>query len=230
VRLKKTKGIVLSYIKYSETSIIVRIFTREFGLKAYIINGARSKSAKSKMAFYQPLTLLDLVIYDKEGGSLSRISESKLILPFQLIPFDFLRSGIAMFMAEVMGRSVFEGYQNEEFFDFLESSIRLLDEKETVLVHFPLVFLWESSKYLGFAPEDSESFFIELKQYPQGPDVMEEEKDYLKSIIAQSFLCNDSAPSKIRRNMLDHFLLFYGNHLDLAYDWKSVKVLRQMMS
>lgn len=230
MRLKKTKGIVLSYIKYSETSIIVRIFTREFGLKAYIINGARSKSAKSKMAFYQPLTLLDLVIYEKEGGSLSRISESKLILPFQLIPFDFLRSGIGMFMAEVMGRSVFEGYQNEEFFDFLESSIRLLDEKETVLVHFPLVFLWESSKYLGFAPEDSESFFIELKQYPQGPDVMEEEKDYLKSIIAKSFLCNDSAPSKIRRNMLDHFLLFYGNHLDLAYDWKSVKVLRQMMS
>lgn len=230
MRLKKTKGIVLSYIKYSETSIIVRIFTREFGLKAYIINGARSKSAKSKMAFYQPLTLLDLVIYDKEGGSLSRISEAKLILPFQLIPFDFLRSGIAMFMAEVMGRSVFEGYQNEEFFDFLESSIRLLDEKEAVLVHFPLVFLWESSKYIGFAPEDSESFFIELKQYPQGPDVMEEEKDYLKSIIAQSFLCNDSAPSKIRRNMLDHFLLFYGNHLDLAYDWKSVKVLRQMMS
>lgn len=230
MRLKKTKGIVLSYIKYSESSIIVRIFTRDFGLKSYIINGARSKSAKSKMAFYQPLTLLDLVIYDKEGGNLNRISEAKLMMPFQLVPFDFLRSGIAMFMAEVMGKSVFEGYQNEEFFDFLESTIRLLDEKETTLVHFPLVFLWESSKYLGFAPEDSESFFMELKQYPQGPDVMEEEKDYLKSVISQSFLCSDTSPSKIRRNMLDHFLLFYGNHLDLAYDWKSVKVLRQMMS
>lgn len=230
MRLKKSKGIVLSYLKYSETSIIVRIFTREFGLKSYIINGARSKTNKSKMAFYQPLTLLDLVIYDKEGINLNRISEAKLIIPFQLIPFDFLRSGIAMFMAEVMGKSVFEGFQNEEFFDFLESTIRLLDEKETPLVHFPLVFLWESSKYLGFAPEDSESFFMELKQYPQGPDVMEEEKDYLKSVIAQSFLCNDTSPSKIRRNMLDHFLLFYGNHLDLAYDWKSVKVLRQMMS
>lgn len=230
MRLKKTKGIVLSYIKYSETSIIVRIFTKEFGLKSYIINGARSKTAKSKMAFYQPLTLLELVIYDKEGSSLNRISEAKLLMPFQLVPFDFLRSGIAMFMAEVMGKSVFEGYQNEEFFDFLESAIRMLDEKETTLAHFPLVFLWESSKYLGFAPEDSESFFLELKQYPQGPDVMEEEKGYLKSIISQSFICSDPAPSRIRRNMLDHFLLFYGNHLDLAYDWKSVKVLRQMMS
>jgi DNA repair protein RecO (recombination protein O) len=182
------------------------------------------------MAFYQPLTLLDLVIYDKEGSGLNRISEVKLLSPFQLIPFDFLRSGIAMFMAEVMGKSVFEGFQNEEFFDFLESTIQLLDERETSLIHFPLVFLWESSKFLGFAPEDSESFFAELKQYPEGPDVMEEEKDYLRAVISQSFLCNDKSASKIRRNMLDHFLLFYGNHLDLAYDWKSVKVLRQMMS
>jgi DNA repair protein RecO (recombination protein O) len=230
VRLKKSKGIVLSYIKYSETSIIVRIFTREFGLKSFIINGARSKSSKSKMAFYQPLTLLDLVIYDKEGTSLNRISEAKLALPFQLIPFEFLRSGIAMFMSEVMGKSVFEGFQNEDFFDFLESTIRLLDSKDTALVHFPLVFLWESSKYLGFAPEDSESFFTELKQYPQGPDVMEEEKEYLDAIIVESFNCKHQFPSKIRRNMLDHFLLFYGNHLDLSYDWKSVKVLRQMMT
>jgi DNA repair protein RecO (recombination protein O) len=182
------------------------------------------------MAIYQPLTLLDLVIYDKEGSSLNRISEAKLIMPFQLIPFDFLRSGIAMFMAEVMGKSVFEGFQNEEFFDFLESTIILLDKKDTTLVHFPMVFLWESSKYLGFAPEDSASFFAELKQYPLGPDVLEEEKEYLNSVILSSFNCKDNSSAKIRRNMLDHFLLFYGNHLDLAYDWKSVKVLRQMMS
>jgi DNA repair protein RecO (recombination protein O) len=229
MRLKKSKGIVLSYIKYSETSIIVRIFTREFGLKSYIINGVRAKTTKSKMAFYQPLTLLDLVLYDKEGTSIHRISEAKLLMPFQLIPFEFIRSGIAMFMTEVMGKSVFEGYQNEEFFDFLEKAIRTLDEKETFLLHFPLVFLWESSKYLGFAPEDSDSFFAELKQYPQGPDVLDEEKEYLNAVISDLFECRDKSPSKIRRNMLDHFLLFYANHLDLAYDWKSVKVLRQMM-
>ncbi|MCS4433943.1 DNA repair protein RecO [Aquiflexum gelatinilyticum] len=229
MRLKKTKGIVLSYIKYSETSIIVRVFTREFGLKSYIVNGVRSKSTKSKMAIYQPLTLLDLVVYDKEGSNLNRISEAKLLAPFQLVPFDFLRSGIAMFMAEVMGKSVFEGYQNEEFYDFLESAIQLLDDPQTLLKHFPLVFLWESSKYLGFAPEDSESFFFELKQYPEGPDVMEEEKDYLRNIIAQSFYCEDKSTSKTRKNMLDHFLIFYGNHLELAGDWKSIKVLRQMM-
>ena len=40
--LRKTQGIVLSYIKYKDSSIIVRIFTRELGLKGYVVNGARS--------------------------------------------------------------------------------------------------------------------------------------------------------------------------------------------
>ena len=39
--LKKTAGIVLSHIKYKDSSIIVRIFTRELGLKGYLVNGVR---------------------------------------------------------------------------------------------------------------------------------------------------------------------------------------------
>ena len=200
----KTKGIVLSYIKYSETSIIVRVFTREFGLKSYIVNGVRSKSTKSKMAIYQPLTLLDLVVYDKEGSNLNRISEAKLIAPFQLIPFDFLRSGIAMFMAEVMGKSVFEGYQNEEFYDFLESAIQLLDDPKTLLKHFPLVFLWESSKYLGFAPEFAEGFLVESIHHPFSPDEITMTISYLEDLLTHRFETSSKIAVSLRRKLLDY--------------------------
>ena len=71
--LKKTEGVVLSAIRYKESSIIVRIFSRELGLKSYIINGVRTQGAKSKAALYQPMTLLDLVVYEKEGAGLQRI-------------------------------------------------------------------------------------------------------------------------------------------------------------
>jgi DNA repair protein RecO (recombination protein O) len=50
--LHKTRGIALSYVKYRETSIIVRIFTRQFGIQSYIVNGVRSKSAKTKIALF----------------------------------------------------------------------------------------------------------------------------------------------------------------------------------
>ena len=46
----KTYGIVLSNIKYRETSIIVRILTEKFGLQTYIVNGVRSAKAKGKIS------------------------------------------------------------------------------------------------------------------------------------------------------------------------------------
>jgi DNA repair protein RecO (recombination protein O) len=139
--LKKTAGIVLSHIKYKDSSIIVRIFTRELGLKAYLVNGVRSLGKGSKIALYQPLTLLDLVVYDKENSGLQRISEAKIKHPQLLIPFDMARTSLALFSTEVISRSILEGYQNEELFDFLEESIATLDNPKTNLSHFPLVFL-----------------------------------------------------------------------------------------
>src|SRR5690554_6749862 len=148
--LRKTQGIVISYIKYRETSIIVRIFTRELGLKTYIVNGIRSSKSKTKIALYQPLTLLDLVVYDREKVSLNRISEARLNYPFQRIPFDFYRSGVALFMGEVLGKAIFENYQNENLFDFLQRSVVHLDQDQVRLGIYPISFLLQLSLFLGF--------------------------------------------------------------------------------
>lgn len=228
--LKKTRGLVISFLKYRETSIIVKIFTRDIGLKSYIVNSVRTKGAKGKMAFYQPLSLLDLVVYDKEGVGLNRVSEVKLSKAYEKIPFEYQRSAIAMFIGEVLGRSIYQDYRNEEFFDFLEYAMELLDKEEAVLVHFPLVFLWETSRYLGFAPIDAESFFDELMQEMQLSEELKEEKEYLDLIIHESFDCKVKIHAAYRKKLLDHFLMFYTKHLDLQYEWKSINVLRQIMS
>lgn len=227
---KKTKGVVISYIRYKETSIIVKVFTRELGLKSYIINGVRSSTGKSKMALYQPLTVLDLVVYDKEGAGLNRLSEAKLHLPYQLIPFDFIRSGIAMFVAEVLAKSIFENYQNEQLYDFLESALAHLDSEEVKLAIFPIVFLLEMSNYLGFAPSDAAAFFDEIIQEIKSPAQLISERDALDILIHSSFSCEKIIPSSVRKGLLDHFLVFYSQHLEDNNPWKSVKVLRQLIS
>ncbi len=228
--LKKTRGLVISFIRYRETSIIVKIFTRDIGFKSYIVNSARTKGTKSKMAFFQPLTLVELVVYDKEGVGLNRVSEVKLSKAYEKIPFDHLRSAIAMFIGEVLGKSIYQDYLNEEFFDFLEYAMGLLDSEEAILVHFPLVFLYETSRYLGFAPNDAGSFFDELTHELQVSEELKEEMDYLDLLIHESFDCKEKIHAVSRKKLLDHFLLFYTKHLDLQYDWKSVNILRQLMS
>ena len=44
---EKTRGLVLSFIKYKETSIICKIFTESFGVQSYIINGIRNSKSKN---------------------------------------------------------------------------------------------------------------------------------------------------------------------------------------
>ena len=93
----KTKGIVLNSIKYAETSIISKVYTLEFGLQAYIVNGVRKKNGKS--TYYQPLTLLDLQVSNSKQGQLHRIKEAKPHYVFNSIPFDILKSSVALFLA-----------------------------------------------------------------------------------------------------------------------------------
>ena len=56
----KSKGIALTYIKYGDTSIISKIFTQELGLQSFIIKGARGKSSKKRVVFFEPLTLINI--------------------------------------------------------------------------------------------------------------------------------------------------------------------------
>lgn len=227
--LYKTAGIVLSYIRYKESSIICKIFTRELGLKSYLVNGVRSQKSKSKIALYQPMTILEMVVYNKENAGLQRVSEVKINRANQLIPFDFNRTGLALFMTEVISRSIFENYQNENLYDFLEESIIILDNKETSLGHFPLVFLMENAKYLGFAPESAIEFLTENKGQPFEENEIEATENFIKELILKKYSCNVKVKLTLRRKLLDHLLEFYNQQLENNQSWKSMVILRQIL-
>lgn len=227
--IRKTSGIVLSSIRYKDTSIIVKIFTRELGLKSYLVNGVRSMGKGSKMALYQPLTLLDLVVYNKENSGLQRISEAKLQRAHLRIPFDFSRTSIALFMTEVINRSIYENYQNESLFDFLAESVVTLDQGETLLSHFPLVFLIEKAKFLGFSPEEAEGFILESNNQPFSSQELPKAMEYLESLLTEKYHCCDKIPVALRRKLLDHLLDFYAQHMENSSSFKSLAVIRQVM-
>lgn len=227
--IRKTPGIVLSSIKYKDTSIIVKIFTRELGLKSYLINGIRSMGKGSKIALYQPLTLLDLVVYDKESAGLNRISDARLQRPNQRIPFDFLRTSIALFVTEVISRSIYENYQNEGLFDFLAESVTLLDQQDAKLSIFPLAFLIENARFLGFSPEDAEGFILESKNQPFAAEELPIVVGSLNELLENNFNCEIKLPAHLRRKLLDHLLDFYSEHLDNPSLFKSLAVIRQLM-
>ncbi|MCH7535011.1 MAG: DNA repair protein RecO, partial [Bacteroidetes bacterium] len=159
--LYNTKGLVIKYIKYSETSIIATIYTEIFGMQSYFLNGVRSKKSKIKINALQPLSCLDLVVYHKENKNLNRIKE--LILhPYQSIPNNVYKTSMVFFIAEIIQKSVKEEEHNIDLFEFLESSIKLLDLQESNFSNFHLLFLIKLSRFLGFYPQ---GVFSEKSKY-----------------------------------------------------------------
>src|SRR5258706_80552 len=152
--LHKTNGIVFRLTNYGESSIIVNIFTSAFGLQSYIVNGVRGKSKKTNLALYQPLTLLELVVYHRENASIMRIKDVKCIHAYQSFTHDFRKSTVALFLNEVVNRTVKEQSHAQELCEFLIQSFTTLDLLQSNIENFHLIFLIRLSQHLGFRPSE----------------------------------------------------------------------------
>lgn len=219
--LHKTKGIVFRYTPYGETSIIVNIFTESFGLQSYIVNSVRSKSGKSKIAIYQPLTLLDLVVYHKENAGILRIKEATCAYPYHHMQSDPKKSCIGMFINEVLNKTVKEQAHAGELCNFIFDSLIRLDTMN-LPENFHLIFLIKLSKHLGFGPFAK----IELGALM----LSDEEEKILDKLLESEFEDDVKMRNEQRRILLDAFLRFYSNHIDAMGTIRSVQILREVLN
>ncbi len=164
--LHKTRGIVFKTTDYGESSVVVQVFTENFGLQSYIVNGAKKPKAKIGRNMLQPLHLLDMVVYHKNTGNVQRIKELKNSPQLQSIPYDVIKSGIAIFLNEVLYKAIRQQSEDENLFGFVFSAIEWLDHQTDNLANFHLLFLIQLTRYLGFYPDSNlavEADYFDMK-------------------------------------------------------------------
>jgi DNA repair protein RecO (recombination protein O) len=220
--LFKTRGVVFRFTKYGETSIIVSIFTELFGLQSYIVNSVRTKSAKNKIALFQPLTLLDLVVYHRENVDILRIKEVKVLYAYQSIHQDIRKSAIAMFLNEFVNKAVKDQSHAAEICEFLIQSLVSLDQIQSP-ENFHLIFLLKLSRYLGFGPQTNDEVL--------GVWLLSgEEEETLKKLLIADYDDTITMNYTSRKNLLEALLRFYAVHIDNFGEIKSVGVLKEMFN
>ncbi len=229
--LYKTKGIALNYIRFKETSIIAKIYTAAFGIQSYIVNGVRNtKSKGNRIALFQPLTLLDLVVYHKgKNDSVHRISEIKCHMPFHSIPFEIGKSAIALFLTEILGKTLNEEEKNEALFEFLENSILDFDNVTANYENFHIQFLWHLAAFLGFGIENVADLESELKQNHYPYILTDSEMSILGELISASSYGNLKMGKSNRTALLEKLIFFYKIHIEGLGEVKSLDVLRMTM-
>lgn len=236
--LVKTKAIVISSLKFQEKSLIVKCFTLSNGLKSYFVRDAfSSRKGSQKIAYFQPLSILEIEAVHKNKGTLENFKEIKTAVPFQSIHTDLVKSTMVMFLSEMLHYSIQEEEKNESLFLFLETALTWLDNHDEIS-NFHLILLLETTKYLGFYPDVSE---INLPFFEMNDGVFtlfhglgsltEHETNLLKKLIDLKFDNVQKVFHVIERQILLKILIdYYSFHLDGFKKPKSLEVLREIFS
>ncbi len=239
--LHTTRGIVLHHIKYSETSVIAKVYTETFGLQSYILKGVRRKGSKNKSALLQPLSLIELVAYHKEKGGVQNVKEIRLHKPFISIPYEITKSSIALFINEILYKVIREEGSNKELFEFLFNAIQLLDLEEHC-VNFHLHFLTHLSKYLGFFPHNAgiqNPLYFDLEEgtftnlHPLHQHFIEgEENKAFQTILGTNFdgINRLKFSHQMRKSLLNHLVLYYRLHLEGVNEINAHQVLETVLA
>ena len=234
----KTKAIVISSLKYQEKSLIVKCLTHSDGLKSYFVpNAFSTKKGNQKIAYFQPLSILEIEASHKNKGSLEHFKEIKLAHAYKNIPNDIIKSTIVLFLSEILHYSIHEEEKNESLFDFLESALLWLDAHDET-TNFHLILMLEMTKFFGFYPDNSESVFnfFDCKEGNftafQGTNCLSEHETFLfKKLIDLKFDSDQKVFAGIERQVLLKILLdYYLMHLDGFKKPKSLDVLKEVFS
>lgn len=229
--LHKTRGIVLNYIKYKESSIIVKVYTELFGIQSYVVNGVRSSRAKSnRIALFQPLTLLDMVVYHKsDREALHRLSEVRNLHPFSQLPFDMIKTSLAIFITELLGKCLKEEESNPALFEFLQQAVTELDDVSQGLESFHLVFMCRLASYLGFGIESNGQFQSVLSEYRYSDLADQKLKEAFALLLHDEIEELRRAGSQLRGRLLAQMLFYYRTHLEGFGDMKSLEILKTVL-
>lgn len=223
-----TPGIVLHATPYGDSSVIVKVFTRTLGVRSYIIKGVRGHHAKVKQNLLQPLSCLDMVVYDNPKTELNYVKElSPRDAGYEATPVD---SALRFFMTEVLYKSLQEAEPMPALYDYVESVQSCHDAA------LPIVFLLTVSRHLGIEPMDNycprEALFdLQEGRYVSSATettLSPKQSEMLHEYLASQESCH-GASLQSRRALIDSLLAYYQLHLSGFRNFTSHEILHTIL-
>ena len=129
--VEKATAIVIRAVEFSETSLVVTLFTREFGKIAALAKGGRRLKGPFESAL-DLLALCRIVFLHKSSDALDLLTEAKLLRRFR--PKGRELSGLyaAYYVAELLGELTDDDDPHPELFDLADETLAALAAGKSV--------------------------------------------------------------------------------------------------
>ncbi len=240
--LQQIEGIILRSVKYSESSVICEVYTREHGLRSYILNGVRQQKSRIGAALVQPMSIVEMVVYHREDRNINRVKEIKPCYVYHRLHFDVIRGALGLFITELVQKTVKESEVNSDLYCFLSDTYQLLDNIEKDLANFHLFFMVQFTRYLGFMPNAdacslADAVFFDYREgefLPIAPSHTYFFAPAQSQLLWQLLQCSPqdagqiALSSRLRQDFIEDMLRFYGYHVENLHIY-SHNVLHQVL-
>jgi DNA repair protein RecO (recombination protein O) len=138
----KTGAVVLSKLDYGDSSVIVSLYTEEYGKLSAILKGGRSPKSKLSL-IVDPLNFLEVIIYNKPSREIQILSEADLKGHFPKIKEDLEKLKYAHSITELIKNLSVEHESNHKLFQGIVRILELIEEeKEPPVLLFGRFFMF----------------------------------------------------------------------------------------
>lgn len=151
--LEKTRIIVLHLTKISDHGVVLHTVDSRSGRRSFLVRGLGTR--RSGQTAFHSLGLYDAVSGESPKSSLAYLREWTPSQALHGIRGDLVKGSVAMFISEVLYRSLTNEQGDPQLFDWLCEVVQRLDAEESSIANFPIWFLVSYAVQMGFMPGET---------------------------------------------------------------------------
>jgi DNA repair protein RecO (recombination protein O) len=248
--IDKTTAIVVSVIPWRETSVIIRLFTKEHGMIS-----AAAKGIKRSRQLNTPIErgqVIETLVYMHQNRSMQTLAETQIVAFYQSIRSDLEKTALRDLVLELLQKSIHDTNAHPELYDRLKHCIAQLDGSKERNATFASVwnYVRDFTHLLGFG------LVLERCVTCGTATDIDENGGYLlieqgglmcrscnRSILSPDYFISSSSIAMIRgissdRQMIDTqeclritklLLSFCKLHIEIGSDLRSLQFLEEIM-
>ena len=238
----RDRAIALSTVRHKDGVSILRVFTREHGVIGCLVREG-TKGPRRARNLHAPLSLLELIGLRVMKGDLYKFDRTERPLPQERTLQDIPRSAVAMFLSELVLKTVESDAPHPALFDAMwRTAVALETESSCARLH--LAFLVEAVQVEGLKPDapvappvGAGRFNLATAEWEQGPPIGD---DFLSPSEATAFLRIQGTeidevraqpiPSDVRNRLVLHHVHYLQLHLSSPKALRSWDVLRTVLA
>lgn len=236
--METVTGVILKIQDYTDNQKIVSVFSKERGYMTFMAPSFVFKRNNSRTAVCMQIAEIEL--YENTRGGLHKLKTMASVVNNAAVYLDVYKMNIALLWSEVLNLLLKKEPKNDALFDFIRYSVEYLNTTDGDIANFNLFFLYRLAALMGFR--------INTETYADGSLFNVHDGNFVLPGSGASFISGPNAARAIyqfctckveelkeipldrrsRSTLLDIVLLFFSVHLNLDFNIKSIKVLREI--